>query len=103
MYYWKDVSSSKLFGLTLKIVKKYGEEELICFYLSKCKQTIEEIKNDYENGKSLKDISKENNLYHRWTIKLFKYYNIHIRTVKENADILNKKILPELFQKKYRC
>ena len=54
MYYWKDISSPKLFGLTSKIFKKYGEEELICFYLSKCKQTIEEIKNDYENGKSLR-------------------------------------------------
>ena len=103
MYYWKDISSPKLFGLTSKIFKKYGEEELICFYLSKCKQTIEEIKNDYENGKSLRDISNDNNLNPRWTIKLFNYYNIHIRSVKENMDILNKKILPELFQKNYRC
>lgn len=103
MFKWKDVSSTKLFGLTLKIKEKYGVEELINFYLSNCSQTFEEMKNDYEHGYSLGYISENNHISQRWLKSIFEFNNVHIRTQEERMKILNSKILPELMVKKYRC
>lgn len=103
MYYWKDISSPKLFGLTVKIKQKYGYEELINFYLSCCEQSFEEMKTDYEYGYGLGYICENNHISQRWLKSIFEFNNVHIRTQEERMKILNSKILPELMVKKYRC
>ena len=98
---FRDLEAKALCGLSPKIRKKYGDEGLVSFYIERYNIDVENSKIRYLNGEGLKHISKEYGIGLGQMELIFEFYGIPLRTQKERMDILNKKVLPKLFEEKY--
>lgn len=98
---FRDLEAKALCGLSPKIRKKYGDEGLVSFYIKRYNIDVENSKIRYLNGEGLKHISKEYGIGLGQMELIFEFYGIPLRTQKERMDILNKKVLPKLFEEKY--
>lgn len=98
---FRDLEAKSLNGLSPKIRKKYGDEGLVSFYIERYNIDIENSKIRYLNGEGLKRISEEYGIGLGQMKFIFEFYKIQLRTQKERMEVLNKKVLPKLFEEKY--